>query len=86
VFKRHRSGAPWREGDGLISYVLPHAGEPPETQLTWVDVGPGSGRRLHGHAPEQVYAVGRGRGDWEAFYDTGPPQPGPERGRGCTGE
>jgi mannose-6-phosphate isomerase-like protein (cupin superfamily) len=128
VFKRGRSEAARRERDGLVSHVLLNVGDLPETRLTvtWVDVDPGSGQRLHSHGPEQVYVVVRGRGkmkvgdeeqwvvegdliyippdtlhgienlsdeiltyvsaatptvDWEAFYDTGPLQPGLERER-----
>jgi mannose-6-phosphate isomerase-like protein (cupin superfamily) len=64
VFKRTRSEAPRRERDGLVSHILLHAGDVPETQLTvtWVNVDPGSGQRPHSHAPEQVYVVVRGRG------------------------
>jgi mannose-6-phosphate isomerase-like protein (cupin superfamily) len=64
VFKRNRSEAPRRERDGLVSRILLHAGDLPETRLTvtWVDVDPGSGQRSHCHAPEQVYVVVRGRG------------------------
>lgn len=64
VFRRKRSEALRRERDGLVSHVLWHAGDLPETRLTvtWVDVAPGSGQRLHGHAPEQVYVIVRGRG------------------------
>ena len=128
MFKRGRSEAARRERDGLVSHVLLNVGDLPETRLTvtWVDVDPGSGQRLHSHGPEQVYVVVRGRGkmkvgdeeqwvvegdliyippdtlhgienlsdeiltyvsaatptvDWEAFYDTGPLQPGLERER-----
>jgi quercetin dioxygenase-like cupin family protein len=64
VFKRNRSEAPWRERDGLVSRVILHEGDPPETKLmvTWVDVNPGSGQRPHSHAPEQVYVIVRGEG------------------------
>jgi mannose-6-phosphate isomerase-like protein (cupin superfamily) len=64
VFKRNRSEAPRRERDGLVSHILLHAGDFPETRLTvtWVDIDPGSGQRSHSHAPEQVYVVVRGRG------------------------
>ena len=64
VFKRNRSEVPRRERDGLVSHILLHAVDVPETQLTvtWVDVDPGSGQRLHSHAPEQVYVVVRGWG------------------------
>ena len=64
VFKRSRSEAPRRERDGLVSRILLHEGDLPEARLTvtWVDVAPGSGQRLHSHAPEQVYVVVRGRG------------------------
>ena len=30
--------------------------------MTWVDVAPVSGQRPHGHVPEQVYVLVRGRG------------------------
>jgi quercetin dioxygenase-like cupin family protein len=64
VFKRSRTEALWRERDGLVSHILLHAGDVPETQLTvtWVDVDPGSAQRSHSHAAEQVYVVVRGRG------------------------
>ena len=64
VFKRNVSEAPRRERDGLVSRILLQGDDLPETRLTvtWVDVAPGSGQRLHSHAPEQVYAVVRGRG------------------------
>jgi mannose-6-phosphate isomerase-like protein (cupin superfamily) len=64
MFKRNRTEAPRQERDGLVSHILLHAGDVPETQLTitWVDVAPGSGQRSHSHAPEQVYVVVRGRG------------------------
>ena len=64
MFKRSRSEAPRRERDGLVSCILLHAGDLPETRLTvtWVDVDPGSGQRLHSHAPEQAYVAVRGRG------------------------
>ena len=128
MFKRGRSEAARRERDGLVSHVLLNVGDLPETRLTvtWVDVDPGSGQRLHSHGPEQVYVVVSGREkmkvgdeerwvvegdliyippdtlhgienlsdevltyvsaatptvDWEAFYDTGPLQPGLERER-----
>ena len=55
MFKRNRTEAPRRERDGLVSHILLHAGDLPETQLTvtWVDVAPGSGQCPHSHAPEQ---------------------------------
>jgi mannose-6-phosphate isomerase-like protein (cupin superfamily) len=64
VFRRRRSEAPRRERDGLVSRNLLHAGDLAETRLTvtWVDVAPGSGQRPHGHAPEQVYVIVKGRG------------------------
>ena len=64
MFRRNRSEALRRERDGLVSHILWHAGDLPETRLTvtWVDVGPGSGQRPHSHAPEQVYVIVRGRG------------------------
>jgi mannose-6-phosphate isomerase-like protein (cupin superfamily) len=64
VFKRNRSEGPRREWDGLVSRILLHEGDPPETRLTvtWVEVAPGSGQRLHSHVPEQVYVIVRGRG------------------------
>jgi mannose-6-phosphate isomerase-like protein (cupin superfamily) len=78
MFKRNRTEAPRRERDGLVSHILLHAGDLPETQLTvtWVDVAPGSGQRPHSHAPEQVYVVVRGRGrmridDEERFVSEG---------------
>ena len=78
MFKRNRTEAPRQERDGLVSHILLHAGDLPETQLTitWVDVAPGSGQRPHSHAPEQVYVVVRGRGkmriaDEERLVDEG---------------
>ena len=64
MFRRKRSEAPRRERDGLVSRILLHAGDLAETRLTvtWVDVAPGSGQRPHGHAPEQVYVIVKGRG------------------------
>jgi quercetin dioxygenase-like cupin family protein len=64
VFKRNRSEAARRERDGLVSHILLHSGDLPETRLTvtWVDVDPGSGQRPHSHGPEQIYVVVRGRG------------------------
>ncbi len=64
VFRRNKSEALRRERDGLVSHILWHAGDLPETRLTvtWVDVAPGSGQRPHSHAPEQVYVIVRGRG------------------------
>ena len=64
MFRRRRSEALWRERDGLVSRILLHGGDLPETRLTvtWVEVAPGSGQRPHGHAPEQVYVIVRGRG------------------------
>lgn len=64
MFKRGRSESPRRERDGLVSHILLHEGDVPETRLTvtWVDVAPGSGQRPHGHVPEQVYVVVRGGG------------------------
>ena len=64
MFRRRRSEALRRERDGLVSRILLHDGDLAETRLTvtWVDVAPGSGQRPHGHAPEQVYVVLRGRG------------------------
>ena len=64
MFRRRRSEAPRRERDGLVSRNLLHAGDLAETRLTvtWVDVAPGSGQRPHGHAPEQVYVIVKGRG------------------------
>ncbi len=64
MFRRNRSEAVRRERDGLVSRILLHEGDSPESQLTvtWVDVAPGSGQRPHSHAPEQVYVIVRGRG------------------------
>jgi mannose-6-phosphate isomerase-like protein (cupin superfamily) len=64
VFKRSRSEAARRVRDGLVSHLLLHAGDLPETRLivTWVDVDPRSRQRLHSHAPEQVYVVVKGEG------------------------
>ena len=64
MFKRSRSEAVRRERDGLVSRILLHGGDSPETRLTvtWVEVAPGSGQRPHSHAPEQVYVIVRGRG------------------------
>jgi mannose-6-phosphate isomerase-like protein (cupin superfamily) len=64
VFKRSRSEAARRVRDGLVSHILLHAGDIPETRLTvtWVDVDPGSRQRPHSHAPEQVYIVVKGGG------------------------
>jgi mannose-6-phosphate isomerase-like protein (cupin superfamily) len=64
VCKRSRTEALRRERDGLVSHILLHAGDVPETQLTvtWVDVDPGSAQRSHSHAAEQVYVVVRGWG------------------------
>jgi mannose-6-phosphate isomerase-like protein (cupin superfamily) len=64
VFKRSRSEAARRVRDGLVSHILLHAGDLPETRLTvtWVDVDPGSRQRPHSHAPEQVYVVVKGGG------------------------
>ena len=64
MFRRRRSEAPRRERDGLVSRILFHGGDLPETRLTvtWVEVAPGSGQRPHGHVPEQVYVIVRGRG------------------------
>ncbi len=64
MFKRSRSEAIRRERDGLISHILLHEGDVPETRMTvtWVDVAQGSRQREHSHAPEQVYVVVRGRG------------------------
>ena len=64
VFRRNRLEALRRERDGLVSRILWHEGDLPETQLTvtWVEVAPGSGQRSHSHEPEQVYVIVRGRG------------------------
>ena len=64
MFRRNRSEALRRERDGLVSRILLHRGDLPESQLTvtWVEVAPGSGQRPHSHAPEQVYVIVRGRG------------------------
>ncbi len=64
MFKRSRSEAARRVRDGLVSHILLHAGDLPETRLTvtWVDVDPGSRQRPHSHAPEQVYVVVKGGG------------------------
>ncbi len=64
MFRRKRSEALRREREGLVSHILWHTGDLPEARLTvtWVDVAPGSGQRPHGHAPEQVYVILRGRG------------------------
>ncbi len=64
MFRRRRSEALRRERDELVSRILLHDGDLAETRLTvtWVDVAPGSGQRPHGHAPEQVYVILRGRG------------------------
>lgn len=64
MFRRNRSEALRRERDGLVSRILLHGGDLPETRLTvtWVEVDPGSGQRPHSHAPEQVYVIVRGRG------------------------
>jgi mannose-6-phosphate isomerase-like protein (cupin superfamily) len=76
LFRRARSRAPRRERDGLVSHILLHEGDVPETRLTvtWVDVTPGSGQRPHDHAPQQVYVVVRGRmrvGDEESLVEEG---------------
>jgi mannose-6-phosphate isomerase-like protein (cupin superfamily) len=64
VFRRNRFEALRREGEGLVSRILWHAGDLQGTELTvtWVEVDPGSGQRPHSHAPEQVYVIVRGRG------------------------
>ncbi len=64
MFRRNRCEAPRREREGLVSHILLHEGDLPETQLTvtWVEVAPGSGQRSHRHAPEQVYVIVRGMG------------------------
>ena len=64
MFSRNRLEALRRERDGLVSRILWHEGDLPETQLTVtsVEVAPGSGQRLHSHEPEQVYVIVRGRG------------------------
>ena len=64
MFKRSTTEALRRERDGLVSHILLHTRDVPETQLTvtWVDVDPGSAQRSHSHAAEQVYVVVRGRG------------------------
>ncbi len=64
MFRRNRSEALRRERDGLVSRILLHERDLPETQLTvtWVEVDPGSGQRPHSHASEQVYVIVRGRG------------------------
>ena len=77
MFRRNRLEALRRERDGLVSRILWHEGDLPETQLTvtWVEVAPGSGQRSHSHEPEQVYVIvisATPPVDWEAFYDKGP--------------
>jgi mannose-6-phosphate isomerase-like protein (cupin superfamily) len=64
LFKRSRSEAVRRERDGFVSHILLHEGDLPNARMTvtWVDIAPGSRQRAHGHAPEQVYVVVRGRG------------------------
>ena len=64
MFKMSRSGAARRERDGLVSHILLHKGDLPGARMTvtWVDVAPGSGQRLHSHAAEQVYVIVRGLG------------------------
>jgi mannose-6-phosphate isomerase-like protein (cupin superfamily) len=65
LFARNRSEAPWRERAGLVSRILLHGRDLPETRLTvtWVEVAPEVGQRPHSHAPEQVYVIARGRGE-----------------------
>ncbi|WP_166397886.1 cupin domain-containing protein [Rubrobacter marinus] len=59
-----RNLAEERERYGLASRALLQKGDVPGTRLTvtWVDVAPGSGQRLHYHDAEQVYVVLEGRG------------------------
>jgi len=76
VFRRKMSEALRRERGGLVSRILLHDGDPPETRLTvtWVEVAPGSGQRPHDHALEQVYVIVRGRmkvGDEEQVVGEG---------------
>ena len=48
MFFRKGTGAPWRERGGLVSRILPQEGDVPGVgrTATWVEVAPGSCRRL----------------------------------------
>jgi mannose-6-phosphate isomerase-like protein (cupin superfamily) len=64
MFKRNKSEVFKGERKGLLSYVLLQEDDFPDTKLaiTWVDIKPGSGQRLHKHFPEQVYVIIKGKG------------------------
>jgi len=64
VFVRSKSEAPRREHGGLVSSILLQRGDVVGVGLTstWVEVAPGSRRRLHDHPSEQVYVIVGGRG------------------------
>jgi quercetin dioxygenase-like cupin family protein len=53
--------------DGLASFVLLHAGDGNEAQVTvtWVDSEPGTAQPLHSHEHQQAYIVTRGAGRME---------------------
>ena len=64
MFVRKGTGAPWRERGGMVSRILPQEGDVPGVghTATRVEVAPGTRRRLHDHAAEQVYVIFRGWG------------------------
>jgi mannose-6-phosphate isomerase-like protein (cupin superfamily) len=67
MFIKHKSEAPNRIRNGLISHVLLEKGDISGSQLvvTWVDVEPDSTQQSHHHKPEQVYIIVRGRGQMQ---------------------
>ena len=68
MFLRKGMGAPWRERGGLVSRILPQEGDVPGVgrTATWVEVAPGSCRRLRDHVAEQAHVIPRDRGKTRA--------------------
>jgi mannose-6-phosphate isomerase-like protein (cupin superfamily) len=68
MFLRKGTGAPWRERGGLVSRILPQEGDVPGVgrTATWVEVAPGSCRRLRDHVAEQAHVIPRDRGKTRA--------------------
>jgi mannose-6-phosphate isomerase-like protein (cupin superfamily) len=64
MFLRKGTGAPWRERGGLVSRILPQEGDVPGVgrTATWVEVAPGSCRRLRDHVAAQAHVIPRDRG------------------------
>lgn len=61
---QHKSTVPFRERNGLTSYIYLQSGDIADSQLavTWVEVAVGAKQRPHHHEAEQVYVIVQGSG------------------------